>query len=544
MAASGASSRSMRSTRSGFAITRGASRSSAFSQSPQGCDSRPVRHLGEDRLAQTIAAPAVARDRASGARTRDASGSSELASRTRRSYSCSRPLSRRCQRSSRPITAASTIRSSQRHGARSVPARSRSVSPRSVAACGFFLRLHVLGAFVRRQHRLDEFFGRRRPQVRVAGVGERHLAQRHVFRKSPRRQFFVGAGQQREQRPAGRIGTPRAAMEPRGNAGAIERVLEHAKVGLRRAQQHRHLIERHAALGFLQAGVARSRPLRGLRPARRTARPIRPVRRSAADRSKTGSAADDSARVQRVHRVHRVHRVQRVHQVHPSCLMRSVCASPEGTVAITAAAAAITACANASSALRANRDVEQDHGLVGEERRVRVQFRRGGREHGRVVNRAGLAPLVNRALEQRGEIGVRGVAVQTRPVRAPAMRSSPNVRLSARGNPGMSATGAKYPSPSRLSRSSATRAATASSLSGAVGVSPRFARAGKARRATSSATLDRVMPNVAPVSAAIDRANSSAAERLAPITSIGGSSASTARARRQDVRRWPRRRWT
>ena len=91
----------------------------------------------------------------------------------------------------------------------------------------------------------------------------------------------------------------------------------------------------------------------------------------------------------------------------------------------------------------------------------------------------------------------------------------------------MSATGAKYSRLFFLSRSSATRAATASSLSGAVGVSPRFARAGKARRATSSATLDRVMPNVAPFSAAIDRANSSAAERLAPITRIGGSSAST-----------------
>jgi hypothetical protein len=40
-------------------------------------------------------------------------------------------------------------------------------------------------------------------------------------------------------------------MEPRGNARAIQRVLEHAEVGLRRAQQHGHLIEWHAAVSFL-----------------------------------------------------------------------------------------------------------------------------------------------------------------------------------------------------------------------------------------------------------------------------------------------------
>ncbi len=74
------------------------------------------------------------------------------------------------------------------------------------------------------------------------------------------------------------------------------------------------------------------------------------------------------------------------------------------------------------------------------------------------------------------------------------MRSSPSVRLSARGKPGMSATGAKYLSASFFSRSSATRAETASSLSGALGVRPCLASAGSARRATSSATLIRVMP--------------------------------------------------
>ncbi len=133
MAASGASSRSTRSTRSGFAITRGASRSRAFSQSPQICDGGQSAISARIGSANDRSARNCSRSRIS-ARTRDASGSSELASRTRRSYSCSRPLSRRCQRSSRPITAASTIRSSQRQGARSVPATSRSVSPRIVAA--------------------------------------------------------------------------------------------------------------------------------------------------------------------------------------------------------------------------------------------------------------------------------------------------------------------------------------------------------------------------------------------------------------------------
>ena len=37
-----------------------------------------------------------------------------------------------------------------------------------------------------------------------------------------------------------------------GNAGAIERMLEHAEIGLRRAQQDRHLVERHSAIRLLQ----------------------------------------------------------------------------------------------------------------------------------------------------------------------------------------------------------------------------------------------------------------------------------------------------
>ena len=64
----------------------------------------------------------------------------------------------------------------------------------------FLLGLHVLGAFVRRQDRLDEFVGRWRPQVGVRSFIERHLAKRHVFGKSPRRQVLVRAGEQGQQR--------------------------------------------------------------------------------------------------------------------------------------------------------------------------------------------------------------------------------------------------------------------------------------------------------------------------------------------------------
>ena len=106
-----------------------------------------------------------------------------------------------------------------------------------------------------------------------------------------------------------------------------------------------------------------------------------------------------------------------------------------------------------------------------------------------------------------------------------AIRSSPSVRLNARGNPGIPATGAKYASVFFFFRSSVTRAETASSLSGALGVKPLRASAGTASFATSSATLARVMPNVAPFAWAIEKANSSAAARVAPTIASGGSTA-------------------
>ncbi len=117
---------------------------------------------------------------------------------------------------------------------------------------GFVLRLNIFGAILERQHRFDNVVGRRRPAVCVARFVERDLAERHVFGEAACRQLFVRAREQRQQRAARRIGSTRAAMEPCRNPGTIECVFEHAEVGLRRSQEHRHLIEWHAALGFAQ----------------------------------------------------------------------------------------------------------------------------------------------------------------------------------------------------------------------------------------------------------------------------------------------------
>src|SRR4051812_38117777 len=46
--------------------------------------------------------------------------------------------------------------------------------------------------------------------------------------------------------------TPCAAIEPGGDAGAIERVLEQADIALRRPQEHRDLVERDASSGLLE----------------------------------------------------------------------------------------------------------------------------------------------------------------------------------------------------------------------------------------------------------------------------------------------------
>ena len=92
--------------------------------------------------------------------------------------------------------------------------------------------------------------GWRRPSIRIARFVEGHLAKRYVFGKSTRREFLVCAREQGEQGAARRIGPASPAVEPRRDAGAIERVFEDAEIGLRRPEENRHLIEGHAAGGF------------------------------------------------------------------------------------------------------------------------------------------------------------------------------------------------------------------------------------------------------------------------------------------------------
>ena len=212
------------------------------------------------------------------ARTRDASGSSELASRTRRSYSCSRPLRRRCQRSSRPITAASTIRSSHRHGRAQRARRDRDPTRRGRSAPPLHPRaahprlVHRAAGPPRRCHRPAATTGRHcRASLSGTWPSDTYSANRRADNSSS-----AHASSASSARPAG-SGRRVPRWNHAGNAGAIERVLEDAEVGLRRAQQHRHLIERHAAPRLPASGGARSRSLRGLHRARRTSRRIRPA---------------------------------------------------------------------------------------------------------------------------------------------------------------------------------------------------------------------------------------------------------------------------
>ena len=270
----------------------------------------PIRHLGEDRFGERSQRPqllAIAHQARAPATHRDPrSWLRERADRTR----ARDPLSRRCQRSSRPITAASTIRSSQRHGARSVPATSRSVSPRIVAAWPLpraaRLRrgLRAAGPPRRAPRPAATTSPHRRLRSAAPGPANTYSANRRADSSSS-----AQASSASSARPAG-IGTSRAAMEPGGNAGAIERVLEHAEIGLRRAQQHRHLIERHAALGFLQQAARNLDRFAAFARRREQHHRFVLFDRAAASRSKTGSAVVAA----QLHRVHQVHRVHRVHQ--------------------------------------------------------------------------------------------------------------------------------------------------------------------------------------------------------------------------------------
>ena len=79
-----------------------------------------------------------------------------------------------------------------------------------------------------------------------------HLSQRQIFREAFGREAFHRAAQHGEERSAGWMRAPQPSVEIRRNGRAIERVLQHAHVLLRRPDEDRHLVEPHAARGLFQ----------------------------------------------------------------------------------------------------------------------------------------------------------------------------------------------------------------------------------------------------------------------------------------------------
>ena len=131
-----------------------------------------------------------------------------------------------------------------------------------------------------------------------------------------------------------------------------------------------------------------------------------------------------------------------------------------------------------------------------------------------------VAPALANCRSKRSSRTARSAPPSGKPLRrsacTPARRSSCSVRASARGKPGVLATGAKYCSASSRRASKVARAATASEPREVTGASPCAASTGAASRAASCARLKRWTPMVAPRAAAIDRPRSSAAPREAP----------------------------
>ena len=80
----------------------------------------------------------------------------------------------------------------------------------------------------------------------------RHLAEREVLVEPFGRQAVDGARQQRDEGAACGIGPAGAAIEVHGHTTARARVLQQTEVLLRRAEEHRHLVERHAAAGLVE----------------------------------------------------------------------------------------------------------------------------------------------------------------------------------------------------------------------------------------------------------------------------------------------------
>jgi len=78
------------------------------------------------------------------------------------------------------------------------------------------------------------------------------LSERQILVEAFGREPFNGRREQGHERAARRIGPHRAAIEIHGHAAASRRVLEKTQVLLRRAEKHRHLVERHAGGRLVQ----------------------------------------------------------------------------------------------------------------------------------------------------------------------------------------------------------------------------------------------------------------------------------------------------
>ncbi len=80
----------------------------------------------------------------------------------------------------------------------------------------------------------------------------RDLGEREIFREAARRELLARACQDGDEGAARRMRASCAALEPGWHARARQRMLEQRDVPLRRADENRHVVERHAAPSLLQ----------------------------------------------------------------------------------------------------------------------------------------------------------------------------------------------------------------------------------------------------------------------------------------------------
>src|SRR5262249_6907560 len=90
------------------------------------------------------------------------------------------------------------------------------------------------------------------PSAFVRFIQLRNLAERQVLGETRRREVFRGAGEQCEKRAAGWMRTAGAPIEPRGDVGSSQRLLEQTEIALRRSDEDGHLVESDAAARFFQ----------------------------------------------------------------------------------------------------------------------------------------------------------------------------------------------------------------------------------------------------------------------------------------------------